>query len=150
MAKKSRAFNDNRDDDFGDMNISDEELERLMAAAGAPSPRAPERRPETEFESLEPGTRVRGTVIDVRGGEVLVELDSKTHGVIAEEEYADDPLPTIGSVVQAQYLRYDRPIRMLVIFRRDQQPALDIQFGWHIKRAWRRFGVRGVGICQGW
>ncbi len=108
MAKKSRAFKDDRDDDFGDMTISDEELERLMEAAGAPSPRAPERRPETEFASLEPGTRVRGTVIDIRGGEVLLELDSKTHGVIPEEEYAEDPLPAIGSVVQAQYMRYDR------------------------------------------
>jgi small subunit ribosomal protein S1 len=107
MAKKSRDFKKDPGDQFGDMYMSDAELEALMESAGMPSPRSPERRPETELGSLEPGARVRGTVIETRGGEVLVELDSKTHGVIPGDEFGDEPFPELGTVVDATFVRLD-------------------------------------------
>lgn len=101
MPSPSRDFRDTFDDDERDIHMSDEELEALLAGHGpVASSAAP------EIGELEPGTRVRGVVIDVRGGEVLVELDSKTHGVIAEGEF-DDELPAVGGAIQATFERHD-------------------------------------------
>lgn len=81
--------------------LSDADLERLLMG----NPRA-ER--AGGVESLEPGSRVAGIVVDVRGGEVLVEIDGKTLGVIDAAEFGNDPLPRIGEPISAHFERFDR------------------------------------------
>jgi predicted RNA-binding protein with RPS1 domain len=88
--------------DQDQIRISDAELERLMGLGGkaAEPPRA--------FESLETGERVRGRVIEIQRDAILVELDGKTLGTIDPQEFGEEPLPAIGSTVQAEFVRYDR------------------------------------------
>jgi small subunit ribosomal protein S1 len=51
----------------------------------------------------------------VTGGEVLVELDGKTLGIIAAEEFGDDPLPRAGSRLDAIFERHDRTRDLAVL-----------------------------------
>ena len=88
--------------------MSDQDLERVMAGAN------PEKRQSKPMESLEPGTKVRGVVVDVRAGEVLLELDGKIMGVLDESEFPDEELPKVGSEVQAQFEHYD-PVKDLAV-----------------------------------
>ncbi len=82
--------------------ISDAELERMMGFGDKPAeaPRA--------FENLQTGERVRGTVIEIQRDAILVELDGKTLGTIDPQEFGEDALPAIGSILQAEFVRYDR------------------------------------------
>ena len=82
MAAKSRQFPDEMDESVDDIDMSDADLEALMGGAAAPS--AGE---TVDVDKLEPGERIEGTVIDTRGGDVLVDLDGKHHGLIEEEEF---------------------------------------------------------------
>ena len=98
MAK--HIFRDESQDDYDKIaGMSDEDLDRLMGAA-------PAQRSES-FEELEPGSRVSGTVVDIQGEEVLVELDGKTLGVIDAGEFEGDQLPTVGSSIDAEFVQYD-------------------------------------------
>ena len=95
-------------DSFEDLSkeasgMSDAELERLMMTGG---PIARDRGPAAS-QALAPGSRVDGVVIDFRGGELLVELDGKTSGVISEVEFSG-ALPLIGDRLQAQFERFDK------------------------------------------
>ncbi len=81
----------------------------MMGLSGGAKPES------TSVETLEPGTRVSGMIVDFRGGEVLLELDSKTHGVIPESEYSDEVLPEIGATVQANFERYDGDRELAVL-----------------------------------
>lgn len=115
---KSRDFPDVSDDHSDDIEMSDAELEALLmgheggsASRGAPSSLDP--------ETLEAGTRVSGTVVDYRGGEVLVELDSKSHGVIEDSEFEEGPLPEIGSRIEAIFERYDAGRELSVLAMRE-------------------------------
>jgi ribosomal protein S1 len=56
---------------------------------------------------LEPGARVRGVVIDVRGDEILVEIDGKSLGIIDGNEFEDGKVPRPGDKVAAEFLRHD-------------------------------------------
>ena len=60
MASKSREFRDDFNDLSESANMSDAELERLLAGYGDPTGVS------SEVESLEPGAHVRGVVIDAR------------------------------------------------------------------------------------
>ncbi len=93
-------------------SMSDDELARLLDAPAA----APGGRPDS-FESLEAGDRVEGTVVEVRGGEVLVELDGKTLGVVDAEEYDGEP-PRPGTRVQAEFVRRDAARDLFVLSTR--------------------------------
>ena len=96
-----------RQDDIG---MSDADLEALMSGAAAPSPGE-----TVAVEKLEPGDRLEGNVIDIRAGEVLVELDGKHHGLIEEDEFEEDEeLPVAGTRIKASVIRYD-PSRDLVL-----------------------------------
>ncbi len=98
MAK--HIFRDESQDDYDKIaGMSDEDLDRLMGAG-------PAQRSES-FEELEPGSRVSGTVVDIQGEEVLVELDGKTLGVIDAGEFEGDQLPTVGSSIAAEFVQYD-------------------------------------------
>lgn len=103
MSGGGRDFKDPFNDLFREATgLSDADLERLLmggpvskgdASAGA--------------SQMAPGSRIEGTVIDLRGGEVLVELDGKTLGVVPEEEFHGQvPLP--GERLRAQFERFDR------------------------------------------
>lgn len=113
MAGKSRDYRDEFEDLAADINMSDAELERLMAghsdvdAASSP------------LESLEPGTRIRGIVVDVRGGEVLLELDSKTYGVVDEDEFEPGELPEVGSCLEANFVRHDAQRGLVILSGRE-------------------------------
>ena len=103
MTAKSRQFPDEMDESRDDIDMSDDDLEALMGEATAPS------LGETfAIEKLEPGERIEGTVIDIRAGDVLVDLDGKHHGLIEEDEFEEDEdLPLPGARIKASVIRYD-------------------------------------------
>ena len=114
MTPKGNQFNDSFDDVLKQTaGMSDADIERLMSSAdassGSPGPES------TNVESLEPGTRVEGIVVDHRNGEVLVELDGKTLGIIEESEFTESKLPTAGEKIHAQFERYDRAKDLAVL-----------------------------------
>ena len=103
MAAKSRQFPDEMDDSQDDIGMSDADLEALMGGASAPSPGK-----TIDVDKLEPGDRLEGNVIDIRAGEVLLELDGKHHGLIEEDEFEEDEeLPLLGTRIKASVIRYD-------------------------------------------
>jgi ribosomal protein S1 len=105
---KSRQFRDDFDDLLRDSDLSDAQLEALLAGPAGPAGPAGGAAGPAPIESLEAGARVEGVVIDVRGGEVLVELDQKTLGVVEAQEFGADELPEIGSKLRASFERFDR------------------------------------------
>src|SRR5690606_8543758 len=117
---KSREFADEYGENLNDADMSDEELAALLAGHSpdleAPSPRA--------APTLEPGDPVRGTVVDFRGGELLVELDSKTLGVIEERELEGEPLPAIGQAIEANVVRHDRERDVVVLGVREARDRI--------------------------
>ena len=111
MAAKSRQFPDEMDESVDDIDMSDADLEALMGGAAAPS--AGE---TVDVDKLEPGERIEGTVIDTRGGDVLVDLDGKHHGLIEEEEFEEDEdLPMPGTRIKASVVRYDGARDLLIL-----------------------------------
>ena len=52
-------------------DLSDADLEKFLAGDAADEP------VKDDIESTEPGSRVEGVVVDIRSGEVLVELSGK-------------------------------------------------------------------------
>ncbi len=118
MSAKKRKFTENLDDGLADINMSDEELDALIDGAGATRASTGGSvafRPETNLQSLASGERVSGVVVEVRAGEVLVELDSKNHGVIEEASFDDDPVPAPGNPIQATFVRYDKKRKLAVL-----------------------------------
>ena len=110
MCAKSRDFPDEPVGDPMDIEMSDADLESLLfgGGAGAGSALSP--------DQLEPGARLSGMVIDTKGGDVLVELDQKTHGLIEESEFAgDDDLPAIGTTLEAQFVRHDKRRDLVIL-----------------------------------
>ena len=81
MGHTGRDFNDPFDDLLKEARMSDAELERLMGRSGGAAQKS------GGYEALDPGTRVRGVVVDVTRGEVLVELDGKTLGILEAAEF---------------------------------------------------------------
>ena len=111
MAAKSRQFPDEMDESVDDIDMSDADLEALMGGAAAPS--AGE---TVDVDKLEPGERIEGTVIDTRGGDVLVDLDGKHHGLIEEEEFEEDEdLPMPGTRIKASVVHYDGVRDLLIL-----------------------------------
>lgn len=101
---KGGGFSDSFDDLSKEAStLSDADIERLMMSGG---PTTRDGAPPS-VDSLVPGSRVEGVVIEFRGGELLIELDGKTMGVVNEIEFTGD-LPAIGERIQAQFERYDR------------------------------------------
>jgi ribosomal protein S1 len=101
MGQTGRDFNDPFDDLLREARMSDAELERLMGRAGGAA------RKSGGYEALDPGTRVQGVVVDVTRGEVLVELDGKTPGVIEAAEFAGEERPAPGQRIEASFERFD-------------------------------------------
>jgi ribosomal protein S1 len=87
-------------------SMSDEELARLMEGGSGGGADASTKRPA--FDDLAPGERVKGTVLDFQGDEILVEIDRKTLGIIDQAEFADEPLPLQGAPIQAEVIHFDR------------------------------------------
>ncbi len=103
MSPESRRFPDEFQTGANDQtHLSDQELERLMSGAFAPEIKS------GALEGLETGARVTGTVIEVGPGEILLELDRKTLGVIDRAELGDEPMPAVGSSMKAEFVRHDR------------------------------------------
>lgn len=113
MAKKHNRFRDEHSEDLAAAHMSDADLERLIAFGGARGVGGG-MTPAVEAYALTPGMRLDGTVINVRGGEVLVELSSKAHGLIEDGEFEDEAFPAPGTVIRANFVRYD-PARELAI-----------------------------------
>ena len=111
MAAKSRQFPDEMDDSQDDIGMSDADLEALMGGVSAPSPGK-----TIDIDKLEPGDRLEGNVIDIRAGEVLLELDGKHHGLIEEDEFEEDEeLPLLGTRIKASVIRYDGARDMVLL-----------------------------------
>jgi small subunit ribosomal protein S1 len=102
LSPKGGNFRDPFEDLLGKIdNLSDEDLERALSGGAAARPR------ET-IQETEPGTRLRGVVVDVRGGEVLIEIAGKDLGVIDEMEFTEEELPRAGETIDAEFTHYDR------------------------------------------
>ena len=111
MAGKSRRFPDDPIESGADISMSDADLEALMAGHAAPTDT-----PSTDINELESGDRVEGVVIDLQAGDVLVEIDSKTHGLIEESEFeAFEDLPEVGTPISANFVRYDADRDLVVL-----------------------------------
>ena len=102
MSAKSGEFRDEFDDLFEQAGLSNEDLERVMAGMEGSDGGL------EALEEIESGRQLRGVVVDVRGGEVLVELDGKNLGVIDEAEFAEEELPRGGDEIRAEFIRYDK------------------------------------------
>ncbi|HZN60179.1 MAG TPA: S1 RNA-binding domain-containing protein [Planctomycetota bacterium] len=81
--------------------MSEADVERLLLGGGTSG------QPSSRSTALAPGARVEGMVIEVRRGEVLVELDGKTLGVLSESEFDGVDLPRVGDRIRAQFERFD-------------------------------------------
>ena len=109
MPRKSRDFPDEYERELEKVELlSDADLEALLQGHSPPMAGT------AGSERIEPGTRVTGTVVDLRGGEVLLELDTKTHGVIPEDEFEGE-LPAIGKRIQASVERHDEARELVVL-----------------------------------
>lgn len=97
MAKRPRSIDE---DNFKQAHVSDEELDRLMAASfrGGVSD-AP------EADEVPPGSAVEGVVVGIDEEEVFVEFGKAT-GVVPIDEFGGD-LPEIGDRLKATFERYD-------------------------------------------
>ncbi len=114
MIEKRHKFRDESGKDSSPLGMSDEQLEALMARAGMPGDKFGVE-PELDMDALTPGERLPGLVIQVRGGEVVVELASKAHGLIEDGEFEDEPLPKVGERLQTNFVRYDRKRGMAIL-----------------------------------
>lgn len=102
MTRPSDRVPDEYDDLLKDVaGISDADLERLMGGGGPPVDDS------LAVEEIEPGTRIGGTVVELRDDEVLVELDGKNLGVIELGEFEIGEIPRPGTEIQAEFVRYD-------------------------------------------
>ncbi len=102
MGKRSAHFDDDHDDLLKDVAaLSDSDLERLMAGGAPPDG-------GVRADRLTAGTKVVGTVVEVRDDEILVELDGKNLGVIDRTEFAAGQEPAAGSQVTAEFVSFDR------------------------------------------
>jgi ribosomal protein S1 len=101
MGHAGKDFNDPFDDLLKEARMSDAELERLMGSAGGAAQKS------GGYEALDPGTRVRGVVVDVTRGEVLVELDGKTLGIVEAAEFPGEERPAVGERIEASFERFD-------------------------------------------
>ena len=102
MSPQSGNFDDPFDQFSRDIqNLSNEDLERLMGGL-PPSPT------EEGIGATEAGTYLSGVVVDIRGGEILVEIGGKDLGVIDEMEFSEDELPKNGETIKAEFVRYDQ------------------------------------------
>ena len=81
-------------------DLSNEDLERAMA--GLPPAVTGE-----GIENTETGTFLSGVVVDLRAGEILVEIGGKDLGLIDEMEFTEQELPRNGDTIKAEFVRYD-------------------------------------------
>ncbi|MEM7231691.1 MAG: S1 RNA-binding domain-containing protein [Planctomycetota bacterium] len=129
---KSRDFADEYDEQqSSDVNLSDADLEALMAGH-APVEASAESGSDYAGGLVEAGTVVEGLVFDFQGGELMVELDSKTVGIVDEAEFEGETLPAIGTRLQAQFMRYDRNREIAVLAVREARREIfwdDVQPG---------------------
>ena len=117
---KSRDFSDEYGEENQEVHMSDADLEALLAGHEDPI----ERKASTQETELEAGDVVKGRVIDFRGGEILVELDSKTIGAIDESEFDGDELPVIGTTVEATYQSFDDARELAVLGIREARKEI--------------------------
>ena len=102
MSRDRGRFRDESDDLLREATgMSDEDVERLLGMHG------PSRKATPSADELEPGSRVEGVVVEVKGDEVVLELDGKTVGIIDAAEYEDEELPRPGDKLSVELVRYD-------------------------------------------
>ncbi|MGE3164424.1 MAG: S1 RNA-binding domain-containing protein [Planctomycetota bacterium] len=108
MAKK----NDFRDyfEDFSEgVNLSDADLDAMLAGSFATQDTEP------EVGDLKPGDLVEGVVVSQQETELLIEIGSKLHGVVPREEFDGVALPALGSRIAAHFARRDDERGVLVL-----------------------------------
>jgi small subunit ribosomal protein S1 len=114
MIERRNKFRDESDDHRVEMGMSDEQLEALMERAGMPGDKFGVE-PELDLAGLTPGQRLTGMVINVRGGEVVLELASKAHGMLEDGEFEDEALPKVGDRLNVNFVRYDAKRQMAIL-----------------------------------
>ncbi len=96
------------------------------------------------FESLEEGQLIEGTVVQIAGGEVFVDIGYKSEGKIPETEFSE--LPEIGKTVSVLFVSKEDKNGDIVISKR----GADIKQAWiTLKQAFQKAEpVEGMGINQ--
>ena len=59
----------------------------------------------------------RGTVLDIQGDDIFVDFGGKTQGLLPAGQFADEPLPEIGSQVEVTIEGFDTAEGMLILSR---------------------------------
>ena len=111
MSGKSRGFPEDPLENPLEIGMSDADLEALLAGQSPPEEAA-----SADVDEYEPGQRIDGLVIDLQAGDVLVEIDSKTHGLIEESEFVEhDDLPAVGTRISANFVRFDASRELVIL-----------------------------------
>jgi len=89
------------DDALGDMSIED-----LLDA-----------KPGSQTDAQRPDGVRAGKVIDIQGDDIFVDFGGKSQGLLPAAQYADEPLPEIGSTVEVTIEGYDNADGLLILSR---------------------------------
>jgi len=60
----------------------------------------------------------RGTVIAVQGDDIFVDMGGKSEGVLPVNQFADEPLPAVGDVIEVQVTGYDASEGLIQLSRK--------------------------------
>jgi len=60
----------------------------------------------------------RGTVMDIQGDDIFVELGGKSQGILPAAQFEDEPLPQVGETVEVTIERYDDRDGLLILSRK--------------------------------
>jgi small subunit ribosomal protein S1 len=92
--------------------LSVEQIEAQNAAAAPP----PSQDHDAVVDAARQGIR-RGRVVNIRKGDVLVDLGGKSQGIISELQFDDEP-PVVGKEYEFTVERYDKTEGLIVLSRR--------------------------------
>lgn len=59
----------------------------------------------------------RGTVISIHGDDIFVDMGGKSQGLLAADQFGNEPLPEVGDVVEVTVEGYDRADGILILSR---------------------------------
>jgi small subunit ribosomal protein S1 len=92
--------------------LSVEQIEAQNAAAAPP----PSQDHDAAVDAARQGIR-RGRIVNIRKGDVLVDLGGKSQGIISELQFDDEP-PVVGKEYDFTVERYDKTEGLIVLSRR--------------------------------
>ena len=113
--KKQDRDNIHRSDDQLDAELQ-RELDEALGGMSIEQMLDAEEEAKNPRSGKRDGVRV-GKVIDIQKDDIFVDFGSKTQGVIQAIQFADEPLPEIGSDIEVVVERYDQSEGLLILSR---------------------------------